>query len=89
DINVEEDFYEISTEPSLFEDVKKALEENHLPIHRLSISMIPKNIVKVDEGIAPKILKIMDALEEHEDIQNVYANFDIDDDILSRIQESG
>jgi len=89
DINAEEDFYEISTDPSLFEDVKRALEENNLPIHEASISMIPKNTVKVDEDIAPKILKIMDALEEHEDIQNVYANFDIDDDILLKIQESG
>ncbi|MCK4447247.1 MAG: YebC/PmpR family DNA-binding transcriptional regulator [Candidatus Marinimicrobia bacterium] len=89
DINVEEDFYEISTDPSLFEDVKRALEENNLPIHEASIFMIPKNTVKVDEDIAPKILKIMDALEEHEDIQNIYANFDIDDDILLKIQESG
>jgi len=88
DINVEEDFYEISTEASSFEDVKKALEENNLSIHEASISMIPKNTVKIEEDIAPKMLKIMDALEDHEDIQNVYANFDIDDDILEKIQES-
>ncbi|HCK99919.1 MAG TPA: YebC/PmpR family DNA-binding transcriptional regulator [Candidatus Marinimicrobia bacterium] len=87
DILEEDDIYELDMDPAVFDDVKNALETNNIPILEASIQMIPKNVVKVDEQLAPKILKIMDALEDHDDIQNVYANFDIDDEIVNKLQE--
>lgn len=88
DLTAEGDFYEISVEPHSFENVKKALASNSIPIAEASITMVPKNTVKVDEKLAPKILGLMESIEDHDDVQNVYANFDIDDAILSKIQEN-
>ena len=52
------------------------------------LSMIPENTVKVEEEKdAAKVLRLMDALENHEDVQNVYANFDIPEDILAKLEE--
>lgn len=88
DILEEDDIYEVDMDPAAFDDVKNALESNNISILEASIQMIPKNVVKADEQLAPKILKIMDALEDHDDIQNVYANFDIDDEIVNKLQEN-
>ncbi len=86
DLSTEEDVYEISVDPTHFEKVKKALEAARLPIQSANLSMVPKNTVKVDEKTAPKIMTIMEALEDHDDVQNVYANFDIDDTLLQNLQ---
>jgi YebC/PmpR family DNA-binding regulatory protein len=88
DINTEEDVYEISMAPSHFEKVKKALEDAHIEVASASITMIPKTTVKADEKNAPKILGLMEALEDHDDIQNVYGNFDIDDSLLAELQKA-
>ncbi|MDD5766853.1 MAG: YebC/PmpR family DNA-binding transcriptional regulator [Candidatus Marinimicrobia bacterium] len=88
DLTVEEEFYEVSVEPHSFEIVKKALNASSIAIAESSITMVPKTTVKLDEKAAQKILSLMDALEEHEDIQNVYGNFDIDDAILNKLQEN-
>ena len=49
--------------------------------------MIPKDVVKLDEETAGKILKLMDTLDDHDDAQKVYANFDIPDEIMDKISE--
>jgi transcriptional/translational regulatory protein YebC/TACO1 len=49
--------------------------------------MIPKTTVNLEEKAADQMLKLMDVLDDHDDIQNVYANFDIDDEILSKVSE--
>ncbi len=87
DIRSDDEFFTVITDTSAFEDVKAALEEAKIAIEEASISMEPSTTVKVDEELAPKILGVMEALEDHDDIQNVYANFDIDDEILSKLQE--
>lgn len=88
DLTTEEDVYEISVDPVHYEKVKAALESAKIPIREASLTMLPKSTVKVDEKLAPKILAMMEALEDHDDIQNVHANFDIDDSVLKQIQES-
>lgn len=88
DLVTEEDAYEVSVDPAHFEKVKKALENAKITFREASLTMLPKSTVKVDEKVAPKILAMMEAIEDHDDIQNVYANFDIDDSILKQIQES-
>ncbi|MBO8131564.1 MAG: YebC/PmpR family DNA-binding transcriptional regulator [Candidatus Marinimicrobia bacterium] len=88
DINITEDAYEITTDPSNLESVKKAFEEKNVPILESAISMIPKNTVNVDENNAQKILSLVETLEDHDDVQKVYANFDIDEEILKKVTSS-
>lgn len=49
--------------------------------------MLPQNTVKVEGKEAEQVLRLMEALEEHEDVQNVYANFDIDDSVLAQLNQ--
>lgn len=75
--------YEVITEPENMNSVKEALEKNGIKIAVAEVTMLPKNYVKIeDQKSAEKMIKLMDALEEHEDIQNVYANFDIPDELM-------
>jgi YebC/PmpR family DNA-binding regulatory protein len=77
--------FTITTSPQNFEPVKKALEDKGYIIDSASISMIPQNTVKVTGRDAENVMKLMEAMEEHDDIQNVSANFDIDDKELASI----
>jgi len=81
-----DDHFEITTEPSAFEDVRSAIEEAGFPIASAELSMVPDNTVKVSAKDAPKILRLMDALENQDDVQNVYSNFDIPEDILAELE---
>ncbi len=71
--------FEILTAPENFEPVRSALEVQKIPTASAEISMIPQNYVKLEGKHAQTMLKLMEALEDHEDIQNVWANFDIDE----------
>ncbi|MDD5495822.1 MAG: YebC/PmpR family DNA-binding transcriptional regulator [Candidatus Omnitrophica bacterium] len=82
DMVVEEENYAIKTLPQDFYKVKKALEDNSIKMESAEISLLPKNTVKVVGDDAKKILDLVNSLEEHEDVQNVYANFDIPDELL-------
>ena len=70
--------FEILTSPESFDQVKKALEGASVPLAASEISMVPQNYVKLEGKNAQTMLKLMEALEEHEDVQNVWSNFDID-----------
>jgi YebC/PmpR family DNA-binding regulatory protein len=87
DMKVEKDSYEITTLAENFENVKKVLEENNVPIENASITYIPKNTVHLEGKEAEHLLKLLDELEESEDVQNVYANFDISDEILEKVSK--
>ncbi len=80
----EEDNYEIIVLPERLKEVKAFIEKSGIPISLAEITMLPKNYVLVDGEAAKQMLKLMDALEEHEDVQNVYANFNISDEAMSR-----
>jgi YebC/PmpR family DNA-binding regulatory protein len=85
DMATEEDVYEIYTPPESFETVKQALEAKGITMDIAEIQRIPENIVKVEGKDAESVLKLMEALEEHEDVQHVYANFDIDEKIIASL----
>jgi YebC/PmpR family DNA-binding regulatory protein len=74
--------FEILTAPENFEAVKAALESSRIPMAACEISMVPQSYVKLEGKNAETMLKLMEALEDHEDIQNVWANFDIDESEL-------
>jgi len=72
--------YEVRCEPEAFEEVKKGLDEHKLKIITAEIAMIPQTTVRLEGKTAESMLKMMNALEESDDIQNVWANFDISDE---------
>ena len=84
DVQTTEDSYEILTSPQDFENVKNAIEEANIEPTLAELSMIPQTTVKLDGKEALQMLKLMESLEEHDDVQNVYANFDIPDDIIEQ-----
>jgi YebC/PmpR family DNA-binding regulatory protein len=74
--------FEILTKPDNFDAVRSALESEKIATAAAEISMMPQNYVKLEGKNAQTMLKLMEALEDHEDIQNVWANFDIDESEL-------
>jgi len=82
DLVIEDENYAVKTSPADFFKVKKAVEDNKINIETAEITLIPKSTVSVVGEDAKKVLDLVDALEEHDDVQNVYANFDIPDDVL-------
>jgi YebC/PmpR family DNA-binding regulatory protein len=81
----DDDSYEVTTEPVDFEAVRKAIEDAGIEISVAEISMLPQNTVDLDEKGAVKVLKLMDMIEDQEDVQNVYSNFDISKEIFDRL----
>lgn len=86
DIKVEGASVEITTAPNDFEATKNAVEAvSGIQVENAEITMSPKQTVEVDEDKAPAVLRLLEALEEDDDVQQVYANFDIPADVLERI----
>ncbi len=80
--SLREENYEIITAPEDLNKVKEFLEKENITLNLAELTLIPKNYVKLAAEDAEKMLKLMDALEEHDDIQNVYANFDVPDEAM-------
>ncbi len=90
DMKKEESNFEIYTEPSNLEAVKESIVNNGIEIQNAEITMIPSNTTPVnDVNIARQILSLMDVLEEHDDVEAVYSNFDIPEEIMNQIGENG
>ncbi len=85
DVKDEGDTYEVFTEPGGFIEVRDAMAEAGLQWETAEISMIPQNQVQLEGKQAETMLKLMDALEDNDDVQNVYANFDISEEELAKI----
>lgn len=77
--------YEITTSPQDFEKVKQALTGKGVQFQDAEVTMVPSTTVKVEGNEAKQVLGLIEALEEHDDVQNVYANFDISDEIMERV----
>ncbi len=82
DMIVEDENYAIKTSPQDFFKVKKAIDDAGIKTEDAEITLLPKSTVKVEGPDAKKILELVDAIEEHEDVQHVYANFDIPDELI-------
>jgi len=85
DIKEEETQFEILTDPSDFESVKKAFDAEGLPYTVAEVSMIPQNTVSLEGRDAERMLNLIETLEEHDDINHVYANFDIPDEVMEAL----
>jgi YebC/PmpR family DNA-binding regulatory protein len=78
--------YEITCDPAAFEGLKKALEEKGIPLETADISMVPQTMVPItDENVARKVIALMEAFEDHDDVQNAYANFDIPEETMAKV----
>lgn len=82
----EEGNYEITTAPEDLKKVKEFLAKENIPLNLSEVTQIPQNYVKLESGDAGKMMKLMGALEEHDDVQNVFANFDIPDEVLAEAE---
>ena len=81
-----EDNYEIITSPDDFQAVKDALASNNVQIVMAEITMLPKTQVSLEGDGAEKMLKLMEVLEDHDDVQNVYANFDLPEEVMAKAE---
>ena len=87
EINDVGDTWEITTEPTDLQAVRDALDAAGIAVASSDLTMLPGQTVPLpDPGAAKGVLRVLDALEEHDDVQNVYANFDIPDDVLEAVE---
>ncbi len=85
DLRDAESSWEIVTAPQEFKAVETALLHEGVPVFSAEISMIPTTTIPVDGGEAKQVLQLIDALEELDDVQNVYANFDIPEEVMASL----
>ena len=78
--------FEITCDPAAYEQLKTALQEKAIPTELAEISMVPQSTIAIgEEHTAKRIISLMEAFEDHDDVQNAYANFDIPADVMARI----
>jgi len=88
DVDIEgADYYEITTKPADLHVVLEALENGGLKAEAANLTLVPKTTVRVEGNAAGTVLRTVEALEDHEDVQNVYANFDISDEDMAAAME--
>lgn len=86
DVVAESDAFQVITDPDELESVREALEADGVEIAEAAVAMIPKNTVEVtDEKVARQILRLLETLEDNDDVQSVHANFDIPDEIMEKV----
>jgi YebC/PmpR family DNA-binding regulatory protein len=80
-----EKVYEIVTAPAEMEAVRAALEAKRIPVLESAVAYVPQSTVRVEGKEAPSVLRLIEALEEHDDVQAVYSNYDIPDEVIEAI----
>lgn len=83
DMKTDEDSYQVITAPEHFDSVRRALEAKSVKMEEAEIQLLPEMTIPVVGKEAEQVLKLIDALEDHEDVQHVYTNFDIDEKVLA------
>lgn len=85
DMKSDNNNFEITTAPKDFEKIKEVLKQNNIEMTVSEITMVPQSYIKLDGKEAEQMLKLMEELEDHDDVQNVYANFDIPEEIMAKV----
>ncbi|MFO8012070.1 MAG: YebC/PmpR family DNA-binding transcriptional regulator [Phycisphaerae bacterium] len=86
DLSVTEDGYEVYTPPDALQDVKQALETAGVPVEAAEIAQVPQTYVSLEEPDARKTLALLEELDDHDDVQKVHSNVDVDADLVEKIQ---
>ena len=89
DVKVDEKAYEVLTAPHDFETVKKAITDAKIEPSLAEVTHVPQNYVKLEEKNAEQMLKLMELLDDHDDVQKVHANFDIPAEIMEKVATAG
>lgn len=79
-----EDNYEVITAPEDLSKIKNVIEGAKIPVNLAETTMLPKNYVTLDEKTSEQMIRLMEAIEDNEDVQNVYANFDMPDEVMTK-----
>jgi YebC/PmpR family DNA-binding regulatory protein len=77
--------FEVYTSPENFEQVRQALEKNNIPTIEAKLGQVPQTYVKIDEGKAKSMMRLMEMLDDHDDVQNVWSNFDVPDEMMESV----
>ena len=85
DVALEDDHWVVTTDPNDFHDVRQKLEDQSVEIAEATLTMIPQSTVKLDGKKAETMVKLLDALDDDDDVQSVHANFEIDDAEMERL----
>ncbi|MFS8543912.1 MAG: YebC/PmpR family DNA-binding transcriptional regulator, partial [Limnochordales bacterium] len=86
DVTTHEDHIEVQTDPALLEQVKEHLSQAGYTVASAQVAMVPKTSVAVAGDDAERLMKLLSALEDHDDVQEVYANFDVPDEVLQTLE---
>jgi len=89
DIAEDDGVFEVTTEPSDLTAVRAALEDAGIDIQSSDIAWLPKARVPLEEDDAAKVMRLIDVLEDNDDVDAVHANFDVDADVLERVAAGG
>jgi len=76
------EIFEVYSSPDAFEQVRQALEKNNIPTVEAKLGQIPANYVKLDEAKAKAMVRLLEMLDDHDDVQNVWSNFDIPEELM-------
>ena len=87
DARVDGNSVDVVTDPAKLESVQQALKKKGYKVDSAEVTMNASQLISLNEATAPSILKLLDALEEHDDVQSVYSNMDVPADVLERISE--
>ncbi len=85
DVLDSESSWDIVTEPGVFKQVQRALEDAGVHVYSSDLTMMPQTSIPVEGGEARQVLKLIEALEDLDDVQNVYANFDIPEEVMASL----
>ena len=85
DLRDDGDNWEVLCEPSVYEAVLEAIKKAGIEPTSSSVAMIPQNYIKLEGPAASTMIRLMEALEDHDDVQNVHSNFDIDQKLLEEV----
>lgn len=85
DVMSSEHVHEVRCAPDAFEDVKKAIESASIEISSADLSMVAANEITLDIDAARKVMRLIDSLDEHDDVDAVYSNADVPDDVMNRL----
>jgi YebC/PmpR family DNA-binding regulatory protein len=85
DMSDEDDQWQITTDPTELHHIKNIIEKHGIAVEHSEISLIPKNVVELNKEEAGKVLRFIDVLEDNDDVQDVYANFDIPSEIMEEL----
>lgn len=86
DVTEDDEVFEVRTEPKAFQQVYDALQALGLPLDRSEVTYLPTATKEVSDEDAPKVLKLLDDIQDNDDVQEVYANFEISDEALEKLE---